>query len=116
MQKFKINPAQLFVLEDEQGNKILTVKDGDSYVALRLSEMPLAARPGISLARRSQKTPGSDEPHRSVPSFPSGEDVKQSRPLSSPLVVIPEFSFRPRMTPALPFFVGGMKISGIPQR
>ena len=30
-----------------------------------------------------------------------------------PPTVIPEFSFRPRMTPALPCCVGGMKISGI---
>ena len=33
-----------------------------------------------------------------------------------PLIVIPEFSFRPPMTPALSIIVGGMKISGIPPR
>ena len=32
---------------------------------------------------------------------------------SPPIVVIPEFSLRPRMIPALPIDVGGMKISGI---
>ena len=31
-------------------------------------------------------------------------------------VVIPEFSFRPRRTPALPIGVGGMKMSGMTTR
>ena len=55
MQKFKVNPAQLFVLEDEQGNKILTVKDGDSYVALRLPGMSIGGTSGISLAEEVAK-------------------------------------------------------------
>ena len=33
--------------------------------------------------------------------------------LLRPSLVIPEFSFRPRCTPALPICVGGMKMSGI---
>ena len=37
----------------------------------------------------------------------------RSQALLRPSLVIPEFSFRPRMTPALPCCVGGMKMSGI---
>ena len=50
--------------------------------------------------------------------FPSGAWERQGQesiPCRLP-VVIPEFLFRPRMTPALAFCVGGMKMSGISLR
>ena len=62
----------------------------------------------------SPHRPLSSPCHRVVPNPRLGMRPAKLRLANLPLLVIPEFSFRPRLTPALPTCNGGMKISGIP--
>ena len=64
-----------------------------------------------------RKNTATESPYPTL-SFPisAWECVPAKLCFASPPIVIPEFSFRPPLTPALPHCAGGMKISGIPQR